>query len=73
MKPHVIRYDEMHVYILTDDTGHSGNVTLSPYRTPPKFSDFMFKRITLFRRYYTPEVLEFLKTKAQSVNYYDKW
>jgi len=90
IKPLVIYYDEMHVYILNDDTAHRGHLTLSPYRTSPEFWKPQYKCIGLFPHpyrtspkpsyppytcspYYTPEILEFVKTKAQSFNYYDKW
>jgi len=71
MKRYVIYYDEMHVRIM-----QNGGVNLSPYRTPPKLLESpytWFKANTSdfigLTRYCTPEILEFVKTKAQSVSH----
>ena len=72
MNPYIIDYDEMHVHIYVD------HFKLSRDRTPPKRFKFPYEwlkanpyvyiRVASSSRYYTPEILEFLKTKAQSVN-----
>ena len=84
MKPYVMYYDKMHIHISKDVAYGQDHLCISHYRTTPNFfeSKFTFEfiikppdYISLSSPYYcyTPEILEFLKTKAQSVNYYDKW
>jgi len=83
LKKKVIYYDEIHVHIMTSGeyAMEGGTVTLSHYKTLPKFlkSPYTWFKVTTSefisfpRADCTPEILEFLKTKAQSVNYYDKW
>ena len=70
MKRHVIYYDKMHVHIMQD-----GRVRLNHYRTQPKLwkSPYIWFKASLLYAvnlptFYTPEMLEFVKTKAQSVN-----
>ena len=70
VKPYVIDYDKMHVHIYVD------HFKLNSDRTLPKWYDAWSKhpydyiRVASSSRYCTPEILEFIKTKAQSVNYH---
>ena len=73
MKRLVIYYDKMHVHI-----GHMGRVNLNHYETQPKFwkSPYTWLKASILDVIYFPlnydfEILEFVKTKAQSVSYYN--
>jgi len=86
MKRRVIYYDDMHVHIMTygEFARQGGTVNLSHYETWPCFWESPYawfkantydlicfpRPISFPRPYCTPEILEFLKTKAQSVSYY---
>ena len=72
MKRKVIYYDKMHVHI----TKKEGLVSLNNYRTPPKFLESPytwlkanFSDVIGFSIVGNTEVLEFVKTKAQSVKH----
>ena len=74
MKRLVIYYDKMHVHI-----GNMGRVTLNHYEAQPKLwkSPYIWFKANFFDVIYFPlnydfEILEFVKTKAQSVNYYNR-
>ena len=70
VKRKTIYYDKMHLYVRKD-----GIVILSHFEARPKFCPYTRLRayhsesINLPRTY-DPEILEFVKTKAQSVNYH---
>ena len=78
MKRYVIYYDKMHVHIVEG----TSFVILNHYETLPKFwkspytwlKAIYFANIglanTRFTLFYDPKILEFVKTKAQSVTYY---
>jgi len=83
MKQHVIYYDKMHAHIPElAEFSDMMSFTLNRYETPPKVWKspytwlkayhsesicFGHSKVTTF---YDPEILEFVKTKAQSVNYH---
>jgi len=76
MKPDIIYYEEMSAHFDVMDS-----VYLSHYETWPKFwkSPYTWLKaksydsilIGYYSRYYTPEILEFIKTKARSVSYHE--
>ena len=82
IKRRAMYYDDMHVHVMEHGkftTMDHPVVTLSHYRTPPKFlkSPYAWFKMNIYDSFYfffqfwTPALSEFLKTKAQSVSYYD--
>jgi len=79
-KQKIIYYDKMHVHILKhpDWNGMLESIVFSYYKTPPKFwkspyiwlkAKFSENIVLLFTYNRDPEIMEFIKAKAQSINY----